>query len=71
MEKYEKKETLGQGQFGIVFKAVNKQVCRPWLILDDVRLNSYVPLICIIYYIACRAGMLWQSREYVWDSPKR
>lgn len=26
MDKYEKKETLGQGQFGIVFKAKNKQV---------------------------------------------
>ena len=26
MDKYEKKETLGQGQFGIVFKAVHKEV---------------------------------------------
>ena len=26
MDKYEKKETLGQGQFGIVFRAIHKEV---------------------------------------------
>ncbi len=33
MEHYEKKETLGQGQFGIVFKAEHKTV-RYQVILD-------------------------------------
>ena len=71
MEQYEKKEILGQGQFGIVFKAKHKEVLS---LPSAYMLCAVLALMNFEFWKTCsdcRQETLSPSREYAWEWQRR